>query len=169
LSLPAVERPVSQPRWPVLVYWLPTLIWLGVLTWFSTDTFSAEHTGRVLARVIHFLFGDVSRLTFEHVHLLVRKSAHFFSYGLLSFFAFYTWRASLPLTRAWALRWSLLALLLTLAAGCTDEFHQSFVASRTSSLRDVGIDMAGALTFQFVIAWVVSRRVSGRVVSRKNQ
>jgi VanZ family protein len=142
------------------VYWLPTLIWLGVLTWFSTDTFSAEHTGRILARVIHSLFGDVSRLTFRQIHFLVRKSAHFFSYGLLSFFAFYTWRATLPLTRAWALRWSILALLLTLAAGCIDEFHQSFVPSRTSSLVDVGIDMAGALCFQIVIAWVISQAVS---------
>jgi VanZ family protein len=139
-------------------YWVPTLIWLGVLAWFSSDTFSAEHTGRILARLIHFLFGEVSRLTFQQIHFLVRKSAHFVSYGLLSGFAFFTWRATLPLHQRWAARWSGLALLLTFLAGCSDEFHQSFVPSRTSSLRDVGIDMAGAVLVQIIIALAIWRR-----------
>jgi VanZ family protein len=134
------------------------LLWLGVIAWFSTDTFSAEHTGHILARILHFLVGDVSRLTFQHIHFLVRKSAHFFSYGLLSVFSFFAWRATLPVSRAWVARWSILAVLLTLAAGCADEFHQSFLPSRTSSLRDVGIDVAGAIFMQLVIAVVLRHR-----------
>jgi VanZ family protein len=139
---------------------VPTVIWLGVIAWFSTDTFSAEHTGRVLSRIVHFLFGELSNGAFEYIHFLLRKSAHFFSYGLLSVFSFFAWRRTLPLARAWAGRWSLLASLLTLAAGSGDEFHQSFLRSRTSSVRDVGIDFAGAIFMQLVIALVLVRRRS---------
>jgi len=49
-------------------------------------------------------------------------------------------------------RWSILALLLAVTAAGLDEFHQSFVASRTSSLRDVLLDLVGAIFFQLAIA-----------------
>jgi VanZ family protein len=141
-----------------MLYWLPTLIWLGVLASFSTDTFSAEHTGRLLWKLVHLVYGNISLVAFEHLHFLVRKSAHFFSYGLLSGFAFFTWRATLPELRPWSPRWCVLALLLTLLAGSMDEFHQSFVPSRTSTPWDVVIDMTGAVFFQLVIATVLRWR-----------
>jgi VanZ family protein len=141
-----------------MLYWLPTLIWLGVLASFSTDTFSAEHTGRLLWKLVHLVYGNISLVAFEHLHFLVRKSAHFFSYGLLSGFAFFTWRATLPEPRSWSPRWCVLALLLTLLAGSMDEFHQSFVPSRTSTPWDVVIDMTGAVFFQLVIATVLRWR-----------
>lgn len=133
-------------------------MWLGVLACFSTDIFSAEHTGTVLWKIIHFVYGDISLAAFREIHFLVRKSAHFFSYGLLSAFAFFSWRATLPLRRAWAARWCWLALLVTLLAGSGDEFHQSFVPSRTSTWHDVVIDMSGAVFFQVVIAMILRRR-----------
>jgi VanZ family protein len=160
LSSSTLERPAPRLQQPLVLYWLPTLLWLCLLAWFSSDTFSAEHTGRILGRIIHFLFGDVSRHTFQQIHFLVRKSAHFCSYGLLSAFAFFSWRATLPLFQPWAARWSGLALLLTLAAGSADEFHQSFSPSRTSSLHDVGIDFIGALFFQALIACVMWLRAT---------
>lgn len=142
----------------MIVFWIPTLLWLGVLALFSTDTFSAEHTGKILLKLLHLVYGNISVLGFERLHFLVRKSAHFFSYGLLSAFAFFSWRATLPELRQWSARWSGLALLLTLAAGSSDEFHQTFVASRTPSVHDVMIDMAGAVFFQLVIAFAIHRR-----------
>jgi len=135
-----------------LLPWLPTLLWLSVLTAFSTDTFSAEHTGAVLMKIVRALYGGISARQFQALHFLVRKAAHFFSYGILGVFAFYSWRASLPARPRWTPRWSALALLLTLVAAAMDEFHQSFVASRTSSPRDVLLDMMGAAFFQVMIA-----------------
>jgi VanZ family protein len=158
LSSSALEGPAPNSTRRVLLYWLPTLLWLGVLACFSTDTFSAEHTGRILWKLVHLVYGNISYLGFQHLHFLVRKSAHFFSYGLLSGFAFFTWRATLPELRPWSARWSALALLLTLAAGSADEFHQSFVTSRTSSPHDVMIDMAGAVFFQVMIALAIRWR-----------
>jgi VanZ family protein len=132
--------------------WLPTLIWLCVLALFSTDIFSAEHTGHLLSKVLHALFGRISAHRFQQIHFFIRKAAHFGSYGLLGALAFFSWRATLPARPRWTLRWSALAMLLVLAAASLDEFHQSFVPSRGSSVRDVLLDLTGAIFFQSVIA-----------------
>ena len=152
MSSPAVTEsaPARLPR--KLWAWLPTLLWLCVLAFFSTDTFSAEHTGSLLMKVLHALFGGVSAHRFQQIHFFIRKAAHFGSYGLLGALAFFSWRATLPARPRWTLRWSALALMLVIAAASMDEFHQSFVSSRTSSLRDVTLDFVGALFFQAVIA-----------------
>jgi VanZ family protein len=167
LSSSALETPAPNSTRHVLVYWIPTLLWLAVLAAFSSDTFSAEHTGRILWKLVRLLYGNISLLAFEHLHFLVRKSAHFFSYGLLSGFAFFTWRATLPEVRRWSARWCTLALLLTLLAGSMDEFHQTFVASRTPAPWDVMIDMAGALFFQALIALTLSRRKTPKALKDK--
>ncbi len=135
-----------------LLLWLPTLLWLSLLALFSTDTFSAEHTGSILWKIVHAVYGGISESQFEILHFLVRKTAHFTFYGLLSVFAYYSWKATLPVRRIWAFRWSGLAVAVALIAGSLDEFHQSFVPSRTSSVRDVLLDTAGAVFFQLVIA-----------------
>lgn len=141
-----------------LLAWLPTLCWLVVLACFSTDVFSSDHTGRILLKIIQWVYGPISYDQFQLIHFFVRKSAHFFSYGLLSFFAFFSWRATLPDIQPWLAKWSGLALLITLTAGSSDEIHQRFVASRTSSPWDVLLDMTGALCFQILLAVVIKRR-----------
>jgi VanZ family protein len=135
-----------------LVLWLPTLAWLCLLTVFSTDSFSAEHTGSILWKVVHWGYGGITQRQFEVLHFFVRKAAHFTFYGILSVFAYYSWKATLPARRIWTFRWSGLALATTLIAGSLDEFHQSFVPSRTASSHDVLLDVTGALFFQILIA-----------------
>jgi VanZ family protein len=135
-----------------LLLWLPTLLWLSLLTVFSTDSFSAEHTGSILWKIVHVVYGGISERQFEVLHFFVRKAAHFTFYGMLSVFAYYSWKATLPARRIWTFRWSGLALAVTLIAGSLDEFHQSFVPSRTASYRDVLLDVTGALFFQILIA-----------------
>lgn len=158
MSLPAVHEPVNSASPRKLRAWIPTLLWLCVLTAFSSDMFSAEHTGSVLEKVVHALFGSISPELFQQIHFLIRKSAHFCSYGLLSAFAFFSWRATFPAPPRWTLRWSLLGLLTAVIAGGMDEFHQVFVPSRTASLRDVFIDTTGAIFFQLAVALWLHRR-----------
>jgi len=135
--------------------WIPTLIWLCVLALFSTDAFSADHTGSVLWKILHALFGTRFDAHFQEIHLFIRKSAHFCSYGLLGALAFFSWRTTFPALSRWTLRWSLLGLLVGVTGGALDEFHQRFVPSRGSSLHDVLIDTMGAIFFQVAIAiWI---------------
>jgi len=120
-----------------LLPWLPTLLWLSVLASFSTDVFPPNTPARSCGRSFTRFIAELPSGNFKRCNFLVRKAAHFGSYGILGVFAFYSWRASLPARPRWTLRWSGLALLLTLAAAALDEFHQSFVSSRTASPRDV--------------------------------
>ena len=155
MSLPAVQEPVSTASPRKLRAWIPTLLWLCILALFSTDTFSAEHTGSVLLKILHALFGTRFDEQFEQIHFLIRKSAHFCSYGFLGALAFFSWRTTLPARPRWTWRWCLLALLVAVIAGSLDEFHQIFVPSRGPSLRDVFIDTIGAVFCQLVIAlWI---------------
>ncbi|MDO4291588.1 MAG: VanZ family protein [Eubacteriales bacterium] len=78
----------------------------------------------------------------ELIHFYVRKLAHFTEYFLLGM------SVALPLY-VYRLRgfWLVLAAGFFCAAFAgLDEYHQSFVAGRTPSLRDVAIDTAGSLT-----------------------
>lgn len=131
-----------------------------MLAAFSTDTFSAEHTGGILLKVLHAIFGQISAHQFQQVHFFIRKSAHFCSYGLLGALAFFSWRATLPSLARWTFRWSLLALLVAVTAGGLDEFHQSFVPSRGSSPHDVFLDFTGAVFFQLAIALWLGRQAA---------
>ncbi len=66
-------------------------------------------------------------------------------YALLGLAYFY----ALPPRLSTGFRW-LLALFMAILFSLSDEFHQSFVQGRTSTLVDVGIDTVGAaiaLTF----------------------
>jgi VanZ family protein len=129
---------------------------------FSTDAFSSVHTGNVLLKIIHAIYGSISHHAFIVIHAFVRKAAHFIAYGTLSCLAFYSWRATLPGRTRWTFKWSGLALAITLLAASLDEFHQSFVPSRTASPQDVLLDMMGAMFVQILIA-SFSRQSAGKL------
>lgn len=82
------------------------------------------------------------------IHFLIRKVAHFTEYAIMAFLArraFIT--SSLALFQR---RWFQLGLLLVVIYALLDEFHQSFVPSRTASIYDSAIDVAGGLTVLFI-------------------
>ncbi len=152
MSSTAIQQSVPRTFWQKLRPWLPTLLWLAAIAAFSSDSFSAEHTGGILWKVLTTLFPGITQPTFDVIHFFVRKGAHFGVYGVLSWFAYFSWRATLRSRARWRFQWSGLALLTVLIAASLDEFHQSFVPSRTASPRDVLLDMMGALFFQILIA-----------------
>ena len=78
------------------------------------------------------------------IHMVVRKAAHFAEYAILAFLAARAFRAS-P-RPALAKRWFLASLVLVVAYALLDEYHQSFVPSRTGSIYDSLIDISGGLT-----------------------
>ena len=120
----------------------------------SSDAFSAEHTGSILLSLWTWLFHSVDVHLFLGVHLLIRKSAHIAEYAVLSALCFRALRG--PARRTWHAPWMLAAIVLPLVVAIADEWHQSFVPSRTSSSRDVLIDLGGASLAQLLI-WIVFR------------
>ena len=137
-----------MPKAPTLLtHWLPPLLWMTLIFVGSTDVLSAGHTSRFVGPFLHWLLGaGYTAEKAEFGHFLVRKAGHFSEYAVLSVLL---WRAlgSLPPlldTRQPKLRYGLAAGLAGLYAA-SDEFHQSFVPSRTASPVDVIIDASGAL------------------------
>ena len=135
-------------------YWLPAMAWTCVVLLASTDTFSAQNTGSILEAVTTALFGRLDPHTFETMHFLVRKSAHLTEYAILSVFWFRAWRSGRP---GFQWRWGMLGVAVALAVAIADEVHQSFVPSRTGDVRDVLLDLTGALLAQ-ILLWIVIRR-----------
>jgi VanZ family protein len=126
-----------------LKYWLPLLIWLAVMFVGSTDLFSAEHTSRFIVPFLLWLKPGMSPLTIRSIMFGLRKCAHVCEYAVL---ALLWWRAlrSAPLRMRATIVVGLVVLGCALFAA-SDEFHQSFVKSRTPSVRDVFLDISGAV------------------------
>jgi VanZ family protein len=126
----------------------PLLLWMAFIWFASTRAFSALNTSKVIRPLILFLSPNLSEDRVAAIHFLIRKVAHFTEYAILALLArraFIT--SSRELIQAY---WFQLALLLVACYSLLDEFHQSFVPSRTASLFDSAIDVAGGLTVLLV-------------------
>jgi VanZ family protein len=137
--------------------WIPAGIWLAVIALESTGLASAGNTSWILYPLFHFLTG-VDHERFFYWNHVMRKMGHFVGYGLLSFFLFRAWRATLPAIGKynWALRWARTSFLMTVLVATLDEWHQSYLPSRTGRWQDVVLDSSAALCVQIVI-WIVLR------------
>jgi VanZ family protein len=134
---------------PLTNYWLPPILWSAVILSASTDLFSGANTGSVLEHVIVWLLGhSVLPSTLDTMNFLIRKSAHLTEYGILSALAF---RALRGQQESWKPRWAIGAILLATCLASIDEFHQTFVPSRTGTWHDVVLDAAGATVAQILI------------------
>jgi VanZ family protein len=135
----------------ILKVWFPSGVWLAVIALESTNLGSAEHTRRILYPIFHFVFGmDLAR--FDTWHALLRKIGHVVGYFILSVLVFRSWRATFPrLSTRWCLQWATVALLSTSLVAMLDEWHQSFLLSRTGTFRDVMLDSTAGLVAQIAI------------------
>ena len=130
---------------------LPALVLMDVLYSFSAQTGEASgtlsfETSKTLILAYNRLLGkgysnEFLNLLIVQVHPLVRKLAHvgvYFALAITVAFPLYVYRIrGLFLFFAGGVFCVLFAFL--------DEYHQSFVAGRGPSLRDVGIDSIGIL------------------------
>jgi VanZ family protein len=141
-----------------LRYWLPLLIWMFVIFSASADTQSTAHTSRFLEPFLRWLWRDISPEKIDQVRWVVRKAAHLTEFAVL---AWLWWRALRRPTRQdstpWSWRIAGCALGAVVLYAMSDELHQHFVANRTASVRDVGIDtLGGMLGLGFL--WIVHRK-----------
>ena len=139
-------------------YWLPVLAWMIFIFIGSTDLLSAEHTSRFIGPFLHWFAPDVSDATVASIQLVVRKCAHLTEYAILAALLYRAFRQNQQrVGRAFAVSFFIAAVYAAL-----DEFHQSFVASRTASPWDVLIDCVGALA-SVVIYWGAIRNLKSKI------
>lgn len=144
---------VLKPR-PFLKYWLPVLAWMALIFTASNDENSFQHSSRILAPVLHWLFPQMPEDTVRFIVLIARKGAHLTVYAVLGLLL---WRARRqPIKndpRPWNWREAGFALAIVLVYAASDEFHQMFVPTRTAHVTDVLIDTAGGAAGLLAMWW----------------
>jgi VanZ family protein len=135
--------------------WMPVIAWMLLMFAGSSDILSAEHTSRFLVPFLRWLDPTLSIQTVIAIHFALRKIGHFTEYAIL---AALLWRALRGTFTAIGKGTLAAGVFLVAAAfAASDEFHQSFVSTRTASLHDVMIDCIGAFA-AVLLCWIFARR-----------
>jgi VanZ family protein len=149
--------------------WLPPLIAMAIIAWESTDTFSSEHTSHWLRPFLERIFGPIDGGNWLWGHHLLRKTGHFIGYGSVGLTFLRAWLLTLGLrmgltAAAWRWRSSVLAIVCTALVASADEWHQTFIPSRTGTPWDVLLDTCGAMSMcglVWLVCWLCSRGSRG--------
>ncbi len=131
-------------------YWTPVILWLAFIFWMSTGTFSSENSSQVIEPVLRFLAPEISSQAVESIHGMIRKAGHVTEYFILGLLLFRAFRG--PSDTPWKWTWASFAVIGAVLWALSDEYHQSFVPTRTGSLTDVGFDAAGGILAQLATA-----------------
>lgn len=143
---------MNSDRSNLVKAWIAAILWLIVIAIESTALLSASNTSRILYPLLHFLFG-MDWEHFDQWHFYIRKGGHVVGYAILSILLFRAWRATLPAMSdvKWTLRWATIATLGTALVASLDEWHQSFIPSRTGRWQDVVLDTSAGIAAQVLI------------------
>lgn len=130
--------------------WWPAAVWVGLIALESTDSFSSEHTSSILYSLLTHLFGHIDYYKFLVFHHYLRKTGHVVGYGMLGLLLLRGWRATFGHAQALLWRTSLLSWLGTAFVASMDEWHQSYIPSRTGTWRDAVLDSVAGFVFLLV-------------------
>jgi VanZ family protein len=152
------------PAWKRAAFvWTPALLGVVVIAIESTPTFSAANTSSWLRPIAEAIFGRLSDPIWDEAHHLLRKTGHFIGYGTLCVLFLRAWLLTLAENqrlseRVWRLGSWARAIASTAVVASCDEFHQSFLPSRTGKFGDVVLDTCGATIISGLVLAAVWRR-----------
>ena len=129
-------------------YWLPVVLWISFIFWMSTGMFSADNTYSFFAPLLRFIVPSISPKEIVIFHMILRKLAHVTEYFISGLLLFRAFRNGSDKKKEWL--WAAFSLFIVVIIASSDEFHQSFVSTRTASFVDVGIDILGGFLAQGV-------------------
>ena len=145
--------------------WWPVLVWLGIIRLESTDAASSANTSGLLYAVLSPLIPHMNFHLVEEINEVLRKTGHFFGYGILGALVFFALRNTnrdritplllrrwgMYLHDFWRMEWTMLGMGVAAITASLDEIHQSFMPSRTGRWQDVVLDTCGAAVLQIII------------------
>lgn len=152
MSSPSTVTSAKTTRWR---RYLPLVIWMAVIFFASTGEFSAANTNLLIKPLLRWFFPNLSNEQVQAFHFFIRKCAHFTEYAILGWLVA---RAFIASSGALRRHWLADGVLFIAVYALSDEFHQSFVASRTASIYDSLIDMSGGIVALVLIAIIRWRR-----------
>ena len=108
------------------------------------------------------LFGQINLYDFLVFHFYLRKTGHVVGYGMLSLLLLRGWRTTIGPARAWLNKMLLLSWGGTAFVASMDEWHQTFIPSRTGTVHDVILDSIAGLGFLLIAYLWLRRRATAR-------
>lgn len=139
-----------------MTYFLPPLVLMALIFPLGNRALGASRLREIFASVLLWLAPHASEQTIGLAYILLRKTSHFMSYGLLTFLFYRAFRGGRG--PFWSKRLGIWAASAAIAYGFIDELLQSFVPYRVGSPFDWAIDTAGIVTAVVLIAWTCTRR-----------
>src|SRR5260370_41826274 len=121
---------------------MSVIAWMCLMFVGSTDVLSAERRSRFHDPFLLWLDPHISAATIVSIHFALRKIGHLTEYAILAALLWRGLRGTFNTASKMAL--ALSTFLAAAAFAASDEYHQSFVPSRTASAHDVMIDCVGA-------------------------
>jgi VanZ family protein len=135
-------------------YTLPLLLWLCLIFTMSGDQGSAENTRplvrSILQRIAPAFAAQLTPAQVERVDFNLRKTSHVMEYLILALLAYRAVRADHPRFRS---RHVLFPMLLGALYAASDEWHQSFIPSRSGVAADVFFDIFGTTLGTLFSQW----------------
>jgi len=144
----SIESRIS-PYARIAHYWIPVALMLMIQYTFSTATFSTGETSRIIIPVLKAIMRNPTAEQLQFWHHVIRKAAHVTEYCILGMLVYRAIRVDMPKPATVGA----LTLLFVAVAASMDEFHQSFVPSRGSSIVDIGWDCIGGLA-AIALTWI---------------
>ena len=123
--------------------WAPVAICMALIFVFSSDAFAAPNTSSIFAPLLSWMMPGIAQETIDMLHGMLRKLGHLTEYFILASLLASAHKAQWP-EQTPANRFASCVVIATLYA-ISDEWHQSFVPSRSASAVDVAIDASGAI------------------------
>jgi len=134
------------------ISWIPAVVIIIMIFLYSSKPADDSNASSLkIADKIFTMYEKITQTQYSgeeklyimgNINHIVRKSAHFCEYTILSIaFAFH-----LLVIGTWRKRLIILPILLSFLNASIDEFHQTFVQGRAGMFKDVALDTLGAAT-----------------------
>ena len=107
-----------------------------------------------------FLLSSRQNVSVSHQYwpnFAVLKTIHAVGYGILTLS--YMWGLTTTTSLSFSSRCRL-AVFLAVCYAVTDELHQTFVPTRTGSVRDIGIDLIGMISVYWILQFFYGKKKS---------
>jgi VanZ family protein len=160
-----MNKQENKMNYIAIISWIFVLIWMGVIFMFSeqNSTESSELSSGISDTVYvivddTFPDADVSQ---ETIQVTTRNVAHFLLYFVLGFLVL----NALSNHNISEMKRPLFAFVLSALYALSDEWHQYYVPGRAFELKDLSIDLAGAI-LGISLLFVVVRIIDSKNVAR---
>ncbi|MGD9763241.1 MAG: VanZ family protein [Candidatus Binatia bacterium] len=157
---PADARRARSGVAQIVAAWLPVLAWLGVIWCLSSDRFSKDVTAGWWTASPTVAALDMSPQTIDTANVILRKTAHFVEYAVLSMLGYRALGATATRRRRGVQLFG--AVLLAMACSAVDEWRQANTLTRTGSPWDAVLDGCGAIAGALLGGWSLYWRSARR-------